>query len=102
MTGSKKRDNSGLAARLDIVSRSFNRRRDALTIYAIVSRCFFDGGQPVPFDLEETIIGNASDTWQVFEQFSKLFVSPTVLFFKNTVFKNAFFFFHPTSNISNY
>lgn len=69
MTGSKKRDNSGLAARLDIVSRSFNRRRDAPTIYAIVSQCFFDGGQPVPFDLEETIIGNASDTWQVLNSF---------------------------------
>lgn len=80
MTGSKKRDNSGLAARLDIVSRSFNRRRDALTIYAIVSQCFFDGGQPVPFDLEETIIGNLERYLAGFEQFSKLFVSPIVLF----------------------
>lgn len=44
MTESKKRDNGGLAARLDIVSRSFNRRRDALTIFAIVSQRFFDGG----------------------------------------------------------
>lgn len=61
MTGSKKRDNGGLAARLDIVSRSFNRRRDAPTIFAIVSQHFFDGRQLVPPDLEEAIIGNASD-----------------------------------------
>lgn len=69
MTGSKKRDNGGLAARLDIVSRSFNRRRDAPTIFAIVSQRFFDEGQLVPLDLEEAIIENASDIWKILNNF---------------------------------
>lgn len=62
-------------ARLDIVSRSFNRRRDAPTIFAIVSQRFFDGGQLVPPDLEEAIIGKASE-------FSKLLILAIILFLK--------------------
>lgn len=45
MAESKKRDNARMAATLDIVSRSFNRRRDGPMIFAIVPQRFFGDAQ---------------------------------------------------------
>lgn len=65
MTESKKRDNGGMEATLDIVSRSFNQRRDAPMIFTIVPHRFFGRGV-LAHDPQEILIGETQTVLRLF------------------------------------
>lgn len=71
MTESKKRDNGGMAAALDIVSRSFNRGRAATwrsddPTLLFRSAFFTTFAQLTLLVREEIIIGTATNSWKIF------------------------------------